>query len=81
MKKAKKIVRFVKRNFKKALVITMIAAALIIGYEVLHNAATDERGYNAIGGEIFIFAIPYLVCVFYENYQDSKKIIIEKVKK
>lgn len=56
----KKLFKFLKENYKPILTGLFLAAVLIYAYTVLHNIATDERGYNAIGGEIFIFLIPYL---------------------
>jgi isoprenylcysteine carboxyl methyltransferase (ICMT) family protein YpbQ len=56
----KKLIKFWKANYKPILKGLILAAALICLYEVLHNTATAQRGYNAIGGEIFIFLAPYL---------------------
>ena len=39
-----------------------MAVCLIGGYLVVHYLATLERGYNAVGGEVFIFLIPFLIC-------------------
>lgn len=52
-----------KENYKTILEGLILAAVLIYGYTALHNIATAERGYNAIGGEIFIFLIPFLYLV------------------
>ena len=56
----KKFLKFLKENYKPILKGLFLACALIFGYTLLHNIATAQRGYNAIGGEIFVFFIPYL---------------------
>jgi hypothetical protein len=56
----KKFFKFLKEYYKPILKGLFLAAVLIYGYTVLHNIATAQRGYNAIGGEIFVFFIPYL---------------------
>ena len=33
----------------------------IIVYAILHKAGTAQRGYEAIGGEMFAFLIPFFV--------------------
>lgn len=47
---------------KKILLLILMAVCLICGYLVVHYLATLERGYNATGGEIFIFLVPFLIC-------------------
>jgi len=59
----KKLIKFLKANYKPILIGLILAAVLICGYTVLHNIATAERQYEAIGGEIFIFLIPFLYLV------------------
>lgn len=50
--------RIFKKRGKRILIAAGITAATIIAYVLAHNAATDWRGYEAIGGEIFI---PFLI--------------------
>jgi hypothetical protein len=56
----KKLIKFWKANYKPILKGVILAGVLIYGYTVLHNIATAQRGYNAIGGEISVFFIPLL---------------------
>ena len=49
-----KIKRFLKKNYKTIIKATLITAVAIIAYELAHDVGTAERGYEAIGGEIFI---------------------------
>lgn len=44
---------------------TVIAGAYLLGfYLVLHTLATQQRGYEAVGGEILVFLLPIIiVCV------------------
>lgn len=52
--------RFLKMNYKAIIKGLILIAVLIFGYIVLHDIATAERGYNAIGGEATIFLLPLL---------------------
>ena len=73
--KMKKVVKFVKRYCVYIGIAIAIIAALIACFSILHNIATAERGYNAIGGEIFIFAVPYIIYAIHRNTKDTKEII------
>lgn len=68
----KKFLKFLKENYKPILKGLILACVLICGYEVLHNIATEQRGYNAIGGEIFVFFVPFLWWAF-SSLRESKK--------
>ena len=50
--------KFFKRHEKTIIKAALITAAAIIAYELAHDFGTAERGYNAIGGEIFV---PFLI--------------------
>ena len=76
----KKLVKFIRKNFKKILISTVVIAAVFIGYEILHIIATAERGYDAIGGEIFIFLMPYLIKTAKEAVKDTAA-VLKKVSK
>ena len=55
--------RFLKRHRKaiaKALVVTAIT---IITFILAHKAGTTERGYEALGGEMFAFLIPFFAWI------------------
>ena len=59
----KKIKNFARQHWwdiTKAVLLTIIT---ILAYEYCHHLATIERGYEAIGGEIFAFCIPFVVWV------------------
>ena len=60
------------------LLAVLAVAAMIIGYEVLHAFATAERGHEAIGGEIAVFFIPYIVYMFRRNIKDTKECFKDK---
>lgn len=52
----------IKRNYLKwILKILGIAALTIYCYLLAHEAATAERGYDAVGGELCAFLIPYFI--------------------
>lgn len=73
----KKFVKFMRKNFKKILIAAVVIAAVFIGYDILHNIATAERGYDAIGGEIFIFLLPYLIKTVIETAKDTAAVLKE----
>lgn len=54
----KKLFRFIVYNRKKIIKGIAIGVAAIIAYQLAHKSGTMERGYEAIGGEIFI---PFLI--------------------
>lgn len=56
--------RFIKRHGKGTMSAVGITAATIAVYLFAHDTATVQRGYEAIGGEIFIFLIPAFVVWF-----------------
>ena len=49
----------------------VITVAAFLG---LHKLATVERGYNAIGGEMFMFLIPFFVWIAPEIKKSIKEI-------
>ena len=49
--------RFFKRNAKPIIKAVLILAAAIIAYILAHKAGTAERGYEAVGGELFVPAL------------------------
>lgn len=54
----KKNLRYIVHNRKKIIKTLVIGAVAIVAYMLAHKAATLERNYEAIGGEIFI---PFLI--------------------
>lgn len=46
--------RFFKQNAKPIIKAILILAAAIIAYILAHKAGTAWRGYEAIGGEMFV---------------------------
>lgn len=60
---------YIKRNYRSILEAAAVMAATLLIYVLLHKAGTAARGYQAIGGEIFAFAIPFI----YEYMPKRKK--------
>lgn len=59
---------------KKLIKIVVVCFIILIGaYMILHAFATAERGYNAFGGETFIFAVPLIAWSMYDNIKELKK--------
>ena len=50
----KKVLKFIVHNRKNIVKTLAIVGVAVIAYELAHKAGTAERGYEAIGGEIFI---------------------------
>lgn len=68
-----KVVKIVKKYGKKVLLAVSVVVAIILGYLMLHDIATAQRCYEAIGGEIFVFFVPYLIYSIIENVKDTKE--------
>lgn len=69
MKKVKKI-KMIKKCIKWVCVLTIS----VIAFVVTHKIATFERGYNAFGGEVFMFLIPFFVWIAPEIKKSIKEI-------
>lgn len=69
-----KVIKFLKAN-KKVILKWFFVVILSVGAFVgLHKLATIERRYNAIGGEIFMFLIPFFVWIAPEIKKSIKEI-------
>lgn len=71
LRKVIKMKKFLKRNYKTILLAVAVIIATIVCFNSAHNFATAQRHCNALGGEIFILLIPYLVWIYYQNYKDT----------
>ena len=65
--------RFFKKNLKFIIKWVVVLLASVMFYKVCHYVATFDRGYEAIGGEIFMFLIPYFVWVAPEIKKSIKE--------
>ena len=52
----------------------LILAITLTAYNWLHDYATVFRGVEAVGGEIVVFAVPFLVYGIKETIKDLKVI-------
>ena len=68
--------KFFKRNAKAIIKHTLILAVAVIAYILAHKAGTAERGYEAVGGEIFV---PLLI-IFAEDIWEIIKEPFKEVK-
>lgn len=69
-----KFIKFLKENKKwilKWFFVIMLSVVAFIGF---HKLATLERGYDAVGGEMFMFLIPFFVWVTPEIKKSIKEI-------
>ena len=69
-----KVIKALKANKKMILkwfFVVVLSAGAFVG---LHKLATAERGYNAIGGEMFMFLMPFFVWVAPEIKKSIKEI-------
>ena len=69
-----KVIKFLKANKKVILKWFLVGVLTLIAFVGLHKLATVERGYNAIGGEIFMFLIPFFVWIAPEIKKSIKEI-------
>ena len=69
-----KVIKFLKANKKVILKWSFVFVLSAVAFAGLHKLATIERGYNAIGGEIFMFLIPFFVWIAPEIKKSIKEI-------
>lgn len=69
-----KVIKFLKENWKWILKWVFVFVLSAVAFILLHKLATIERGYNAIGGEMFMFLIPFFVWVAPEIKKSIKEI-------
>lgn len=65
----RKIKAYLKRH-RTGIIATLIIAGLFIVYLYLNGLGEAWRGYSAIGGEAFVFLIPFLVVSIKECVDD-----------
>ena len=69
MKKVKKI-----KMIKKCIKWVCVLAISVTAFVVTHKIATSDRGYNALGGEVFMLMIPFFVWISPEIKKSIKEI-------
>lgn len=69
-----KFIKFLKENKKWILKWFFVILLSVVAFLGLHKLATVERGYNAIGGEMFMFLIPFFVWIAPEIKKSIKEI-------
>lgn len=69
-----KVIKFLKANKKWILKWSFVFVLSAVAFVGLHKLATVERGYNAIGGEVFMFLIPFFVWIAPEIKKSIKEI-------
>ncbi len=66
--------KFFKQNGKFLIKWAIVLIVSVVLFYVLHSIATDKRQYDAIGGEIFMFLIPFFVWLAPEIKKSIKEI-------
>ena len=69
-----KVIKFLKANKKVILKSSFVFVLSAVAFVGLNKLATVERGYNAIGGEMFMFLIPFFVWIAPEIKKSIKEI-------
>lgn len=69
-----KVIKFLKANKKVILKWSFVFVLSAVAFVGLHKLATAERGYSAIGGEMFMFLIPFFVWIAPEIKKSIKEI-------
>ena len=72
----KKVLRCIVHNRKTIIKAFVIGTVALVAYQLAHKAGTMERGYDAIGGEVFI---PLLI-IFAEDIWGMIKAPFKAVK-
>ena len=65
--------KFFKKNLKFFIKWSVVLLASVMFYKVCNYIATLDRGYEAIGGEIFMFLIPFFVWIAPEIKKSIKE--------
>ena len=66
--------RFFKKNLKFIIKWAVVLLVAVMFYKVCHYVATMERGYESIGGEMFMLLIPLFVWIAPEIKKSIKEI-------
>ena len=66
--------KFFKKNLRFVIKWSVVLLVAVIFYKVCHYIATLDRGYEAIGGEVFMFLIPFFVWIAPEIKKSIKEI-------
>lgn len=62
-----------KKKAITAIAIILLCLLLVtLTFVILNNAANSVRGYNAVGGEMFVFIIPILALFLRDTVRDIK---------
>ena len=64
--------KFFKRYGKQILTAAIVTAATILVYILAHKAATAERGYEALGGEMFVALAPAFIATVRKTSKHDK---------
>ena len=66
--------KFFKKNYKFIIKWLVVLSVSVMLYKLCHYVATLDRGYEAIGSEMFMFLIPFFVWVAPEIKKSIKEI-------
>lgn len=55
--------KFFKKNYKCIIKWLIVLLVSVLLYKLCHYVATLDRGYEAFGGEMFMFLIPFFVWI------------------
>lgn len=69
-----KVIKFLKANKRFIFKWFLVGVLTLVAFIGFHKLATIERGYNAIGGEMFMFLIPFFVWIAPEIKKSIKEI-------
>ena len=66
--------KFFKKNYKGIIKWLVVLLVSVLLYKLCHHIATLDRGYEAFGGEMFMFLIPFFVWIAPEFKKSIKEI-------
>lgn len=61
------------RKYLISIILAVIGFAGLLGiYGIAHILATAERGYEAVGGELFVLVIPFYIYAIRKTVKDMR---------
>ena len=63
-----KISEFFKKHKKRIIKTAILVILLLIAFLILNMIATAQREYTAVGGEVFVFFLPFLIVACRDSF-------------
>lgn len=73
----KKVLRFVIHNRRSVVKWFALVTVAIVSYQIAHKLGTAERGYEAVGGEIFVPFLVFFAKDIFKMFTEPFKVVKE----